>query len=341
MTPHDSAKRKSGLVELILSEKSESKDLFLKKYEFKTMIKKQEKIGIIFALIASIFYGLYPVLVNHGAQDIPPLIFSACITIIAMMGCFFYSLYKGTIKELRNTKAYPDLTMVTLCIVILPMILFFIGASQTSGLNTSFLLLSEMIFMLIFTHFIGEKTTKLKLVGALGVMVGAGLILYNGVLTFNTGDMLIILSTLPLPIGNFYAKKAFNVVSSETVLLFRFILGSLFLVPFAILMTKGPYSIKGIITENWILLTTIGLLIMAGSKIIWYEGFKRLDISKAISIGLTFPFFSLIVLIGFFDEIPSTYQWIGIAIMSIGVYFAAKRKSTPIEKTMYASQKKL
>ncbi|MCK5062170.1 EamA family transporter, partial [Candidatus Parcubacteria bacterium] len=63
------------------------------------------------------------------------------------------------------------------------------------------------------------------------------------------------------------------------------------------------------------------------------------DISKAISLAMTFPLFSLIVLIVFFKEIPSTFQWVGILVMAIGVYFSIKRTSTDPVLTKYAPQK--
>jgi drug/metabolite transporter (DMT)-like permease len=44
----------------------------------------------------------------------------------------------------------------------------------------------------------------------------------------------------------------------------------------------------------------------------WYEAFGRLDISKAISLSMTFPLFSLIMLAGIFKEAISSYQWLGI-----------------------------
>jgi len=63
---------------------------------------------------------------------------------------------------------------------------------------------------------------------------------------------------------------------------------------------------------------------------------KKLDISKAISLGMTFPIFSLIVLIGIFKETISTYQWIGVIIMMVGVYFSIKRPSTDPALTKYS-----
>ena len=302
------------------------------------MNKQKEKIGIFFALTGAAMWGMFPVLVNRGTQSMPPIMFAAITTLLAACGFFIYAVVKGKLHELKNKKSYSSLLMVTLCIVIIPYILFFIGSSKTSGINSSLLLLSEIIFTLLFTPLIGEKTTSKKIIGAMGVFIGAILILYNGTFSLNTGDILIILSTTTYPIGNFYAKKALNYVSPAIILLVRFSLGGFFIFFFA-LLTESQSNITQIMLQNWQIVLFTGLVLLGIGKIIWYEGLKRLDISKAISLSMIFPLFSLIVLIVFFQEIPSTYQWAGILVMGLGVYFSIKRQSTDPALTKYAPQK--
>jgi drug/metabolite transporter (DMT)-like permease len=276
-------------------------------------------------------------MVNRGVQNIPPLLFAAFSAILACVASFIYTAFRGKLHELKRVKAWFPLIMVTLCIVVIPYTLLFIGASKTSGTNTSVLLLSEIIFTLIFTPFIGEKTTLYKIIGAGGVFFGALLILFNGKLQLNIGDLLIILSTVPYPIGNFYAKKAMNIVSPATILFVRFILGGLFLFALAALTIKN-LNIQNVFIDNWKLILFNGLILLGIGKMIWYSGLKRLDISKGISLIMTFPLFSLIVLVGVFNEQISIYQWVGIAIMMIGVFFTIKRSSVDPAKTKYTPE---
>lgn len=297
--------------------------------------KKQEQLGVTFALVSAAMWGLFPVIVNFGVKDIPPLTYAAISTLLAALGAFVYFLSQKKLSELKNTKSYFPLFMVTLCIVIIPYTLFFIGASKTSGINTSLLLLAEIIFTLIFTPFIGEKTTRSKILGAGGVFIGALFILYNGSLAINLGDLLIIASTLTYPIGNFYAKKALNMVSPAAVLFIRFLFGGLFILMLALIF-EPVIEMTNIINKYWLIILFNGLVLLGIGKVIWYEGLKRLDISKAISLAMTFPLFSLIALLIFFQESISLYQGIGAAIMMIGVYFTAKRKSVDQSKTKYA-----
>jgi drug/metabolite transporter (DMT)-like permease len=297
----------------------------------------RENKGVILALISAALWGVFPVMVNRGSRSIPPLIFAAISTLLAAAGSFIYAALKRKLPELRKKEAYASLLMITLCIVIIPYTLFFIGSSMTSGINTSLLLLSEIIFTLIFTPLIGEKTTIEKLAGAAGVFIGALMILYNGTFHLNIGDIMVIASTATYPIGNFYAKKALNRVSPSIILFVRFFLGGLFMLSVALLAERQS-DMAAVISDDWPILLFTGLVLLGVGKIIWYEALNRLDISKAISLGMTFPLFSIILLVGIFKEPVSRYQWTGICIMMVGVFFSVRRLSTDPALTRYGPE---
>jgi drug/metabolite transporter (DMT)-like permease len=296
---------------------------------------KQETKGVLLALVNAALYGMFPVVVNRGSRLLMPLTFAAISALLAAFGSLVYTALKGKLHELKKRESYSSLLMVTLCIVVVPYTLLFIGSSMTSGINTSLLLLSEVVFTLMFTPLIGEKTTFEKLVGALGVLAGAGLILYNGEFRLKIGDIMVVGSTVTFPIGNFYAKKALFRVSPSTILLVRFSLGGLFMLLLAMLMETRSWTI---VFGEWPLLLFTGLVLLGVGKIVWYEALGRLDISKAISLGMTFPLFSLAVLIGVFRERVSAYQWIGIGAMMIGVFFSIRRPSIDPKLTRYAAE---
>ncbi len=294
----------------------------------------RETQGTVLALFSAALWGLFPVMVNRGSHHIPPLLFAAVTTLLAAAGSLCYTAFKGKFHELRNRKSYAALFMITLCIVIVPYTLLFIGAGKTSGINTSLLLLSEIIFTLLFTPFIGEKNTIEKLIGAFGVFCGAAFILYHGSFQPNTGDVLVILSTATYPVGNFYAKKAMAQVSPSIILSVRFFLGGLFLLLLS-MIAETPPTMGDVIIKNWPLLLLTGFVLLGAGKIVWYEALDRLDISKAISLSMTFPLFSLIVLTGFYEEPVSRQQAVGIIVMMVGVFFSAKRSSVDPATTKY------
>ena len=199
------------------------------------------------------------------------------------------------------------------------------------------LLLSEIPLVVLFTHFIGEKTTALKLLGAGGVLMGAFLLLYQGGRGLTWGDFLVMISTATYPVGNFYAKKAFHAVSPAIVLLVRLAIGGAFIGMLSWWFERGATSLaswKGV----WPLIAFNGVLLIGIAKVIWYEGMKRLDISKAIALGMAFPFFSVMYLIAWQGERITWGQWAGIAVMAAGVYFSVKRQSVDPQLTKYAAE---
>lgn len=297
--------------------------------------QKKETTGIIFLLTQSVLWGIFPIMINNGTKYIDPLFYAGISTLFASLTCFIYVVLSKNTKDLLNIKSYPYVLLVTLLIIIIPYSLFFIGASKTSGINTSLLLLSEIIFTLIITPFFGEKSSFYKILGAGGIFLGASCILYNGNLKINTGDILIILSTLCYPFGNFFAKKALNLISPSAILFFRSFIGGLIILLISHFVSPDLEKIKTIATNLPIILLS-GSILMAASGILFYEGLKRLDISKTISLVMTFPISSLFILIFVTKENISIYKWIGIIFMATGVYFTIKRKSTDPKLTKYA-----
>ncbi|MEK7544546.1 MAG: DMT family transporter [Patescibacteria group bacterium] len=298
------------------------------------MNAKKEQHGVAYGLLGAAVGSLWPVLIHQGTQKIAPISFTAIVSIIATVVLFIYAVSKGKFSEIKKKKAYLPITIIALCSVIIPPVLIAIGSKYTSGTNTSMLILTEILYSVIFTHFIGEKTTMLKICGALGVLAGAILIIYKGNLDFNKGDIIIALAPITYPFGSFYSKKVLHHVSSKTLLWIRYFIGSVVLVIFSQIFEPQEKYLE-IIQTNWPLLIFFAIVVLAIGKSINYESFKRLDISKFIAIGMTAPFFSLIMLTTIFHEKISQSQWIGIAVMAIGVYLSIKRTSTHSNETMY------
>lgn len=297
------------------------------------MKTNKENIGSLFIFLSSFIWALFPIIVNKGTHTIPPLTFAGLSTLTTALCAFFFLIPSQRWSEVSNKKSFVPLLVLTLCIVIIPYSLFFMGAQRTSGINSSFLLLMEVIFTLIFTHFIGEKTTRIKLIGSLGVFIGACFIVLHTTFIPNLGDILIVASTATYPIGNFYSKIALKHTSIPTILFFRSFLGGLFILCLGIFFEHQ--SLPTILHDHWKLIALNGVIILGLSKLFWYKGLRFLDISKAISLSIIAPLFSLLVLVFFFHEKISFYQGVGISIMMIGMYFSIKRKSVESHLTKY------
>lgn len=287
----------------------------------------EEGKGSLYIVASAALWGMYPILAHGWAKEIPPLFFGGILSVLAAISMSIIMIGRGEARELLRREAYFPLLMVSICIVVLPNIFFFIGAARTSSINASVLMLSEMVFTLISTPFFGERNTTEKYIGGLGIMIGAGMVLYSGgAIHFNQGDLFIILSTVSYPIGNFYSKRALYLVSPATVVSARYIVGGVILMTMSA-ATEPIGRFIPLISQYWLMFVLVGAVLLPLCKLSFYEGLKRLDISKSISIEMTYPFFSLIFLLLFFDTQIFIHQMIGVGVMVVGTIYAVKRKS--------------
>lgn len=291
--------------------------------------KKPETLGVILVLIVAIFWGMFPIVVNKGSQHIPPLFFAAASIFMGAIAAAIVSLLKKDLRKILNKKALVWGVLVAFTMAAFPYGLMFIGARLTSGINTSALLLSEIIFTIIITPILGEKPTLYKTFGGLLVLFGAFVILFKGG-TLNIGDLLIIVSTALLPFGNYCGKRALHYISAENLLIIRYFIGGLVLFIMSVSMEDSTEIIPSII-NYWPYIALNGVLLLGLVNILWYEGLKRLQVSKAVFLLMTYPIFSLLFLSVFYDEKPNIFQMVGVSIIVLGAYFTAKPDTALLE----------
>ncbi len=287
----------------------------------------KEKTGELLILGETLVYSLFPIIIAHSIKIMPPILFAGMSTLMASITLFLFLLIKKNLKSLKNLKTIKYTLGVTLFIIIIPSILIFTGSSKTSGINTTMLLQMEILFtFIIFGLFKIEKITIRKTMGALIILIGAIFIIYNGNTSLNTGDLLIIAGTFFYPIGNIFAKKALEISTPSTILFIRSLLGGIVLICLSLIFEKQDDTLEKI-SVYWPLILLNGIFIYHLSKILWYEGIKRIDISKAIPIGVGgYPALGLLFAILFLKEIPTIYQIIGFIVILIGIFILIKKR---------------
>lgn len=296
---------------------------------------RSEQIGAI-AIIGSIsIWGFFPIIANYSARFIPPVLFAGVSTLTTGIVLFFYLLARGDFnKKLFNRRAVFAISMNTILSIILAFIFIFIGASLTSAINTALLLQTELLFtFLILGIFFGEKITRQKIGGGLIVLVGATAILFNGSFSLNIGDLLIVIGTIFYPFGNRYAKQALELTSPAVLIFLRGILGGVFLIIFSLLFESHILTVGQSIKDNLPLILVQGIIIMGFSKFIWFEGFKRLSITRSIAIGMAQPAFSLVYAFLLLGEVPNVYQITGLFVIIGGVYMLTRADPKHVSKS--------
>lgn len=272
-----------------------------------------------------IVFSLFPLIINAGTKIMPPLFFAGVSLLIAAILFLSYLIFTKQLNQILNHAVLKASTIVTLLVVVIPYFAIFTGTKLTSGINTAIFLQTEILFALILCRFwLKEKISRIQLFGSLSIFIGALFVLYSGHFGLNTGDILIILGTSIYPLGNHYSQKALRIASPMLILFIRSALGGILLIILSLLFEKqiSPLSLS---TKDLWLIIANGLGMMFISKILWYEGLKRLSLTKATALTMSYPIFTLLFAAIFLKELPTAYQLVGLTIIMIGVYLTTAK----------------
>lgn len=244
-------------------------------------------------------------------------------SLIIALVFFIAIMYKrDRFKELKNTDAYKDLLLTSFWITLL-FTLVFIGMQYTTAGNMAVIIFLQLLFSYLYFNVFGkEKMDSIHLIGAVIMGTGALIILIPDDLTFNKGDLLILIAAAIAPIANLYQKRARTFCSSETILGFRTVVG----LPFIALMA---YFYEPVVTYEAFLsalpyLLFIGILIYVVSKIMWIEALHRTSITKVSAMMGLVPMMTLFFAYFYLHEVPDLRQIFGIIPVLAGGYLLTK-----------------
>lgn len=293
--------------------------------------KKRELVGELFILSKMPIVGIFPIIINYVTKLMPPLLFAGASAIVAGLSVFLYLLFTKQLMRPVSRKALGYILGITVFIIIIPSIFIFIGTSMTSSINTTILLQTELLFtFLICGIFYREPITAQKLIGGFFILGGATAVLFNGSFSLNWGDILIILGTAFYPIGNIFAKKALALTGSAFIILLRSIIGGVFLMVLSLVFEKYNMPLTTYVRENFIYILLNGVAIYCVAKLLFYEGLKRIDISRTIAIGIATPAVSLLYAFLFLKEMPDAYQILGLAVILAGLFVITRKKTEAV-----------
>ena len=248
--------------------------------------------------------------------------------LIALVFFIILMAKRDRFKELKNRAAYKDLLLTSFWITTL-FTLIFIGMQYTTAGNMAVIIFLQLLFSYLYFNVLGkEKMDRLHLIGA-GIMgVGALIILIPDDLTFNKGDLLILIAAAIAPIANLYQKRARNYCSSETILGFRTVVGLPFIALLAYIF-EAPASYENFMSALPSLLV-IGIAVYVISKIMWIEALHRISITKVSAMMGLLPVMTLFFAYVYLGEVPELRQILGIVPVLAGGYMLTR----PIRPTL-------
>lgn len=286
--------------------------------KFQTLSKERQ--GEAFTISTMLLWGFFPIVSILAYQHVTALFTAVTMTIISSVFFGLVMLARKRFAELSIRAAWRPILWTTFYIVVVTYTLLFFGYAHTTAGSGSIVALSQVLFSIIFFGLVlrTEKYTREALFGSLLMLVGAAIVLFQGSFSLEWGNWLILLAMITAPIGNYYQQQARRLISAETLLFVRSLLGSIFLLPFFFFFDSFEHQTN--IAAAIPVLIIGGVLILGLAKIFWIESIHRISVAKAVSLENFSPFITLIAAFFILGEVPTWWQVAGFLPMLAGAW---------------------
>lgn len=272
-------------------------------------------------LVMALIEGAGVVLIHYSTTLYPPILLIALTIAVACIGIWLHSLVTKQSLFAFPRSAWRDVFGVALCIVIIPMPIWYVGTSLSSSINTALLNPAQVVFAFLYgALFFGERIKWRHVLGAISVIVGIGFVVYKGADAVNIGDVLMLLAHAIFPFGNNYAKRALNVMTPLQLIFWRYALGVGFLLLFSYVFEQWPSVEHMIAWSNAWTIVIAGIVIYVLAKICFYVGLPLAGVARSTAIFSASPAFTLLTVFVIFGTRPSVTQWCGFVLTMVGSY---------------------
>ncbi|MDP4142923.1 MAG: DMT family transporter [Bacillota bacterium] len=285
---------------------------------------------VIFAAIATLLWGSafpavkigYSIFRISGSDTASKLIFAGYRFTIAGTMVLGISLVLNKTIFPSSKKDFSRLAILGLLQTTIQYIFFYIGLSNTTGVNGSIMSSAGTFFSVIFAHFIykNDKLSYSKIIGCIAGFIGVVIVNFeNGMhFSFNFyGDGFIIISAAASAIAAIYAKEISNSINAIIVTGYQLFLGGMVLIVLGY-VTGG--KLANFTPNSTMLLVYLGFL-SAAAFTLWTTLMKYNKVGSISIYNFLTPIFGAILSSIFLGEnILEIKNAAALVLVCIGIY---------------------
>lgn len=284
-----------------------------------------ERVGIAYVILHVLLWGLFPVFAKSTFASISPL---WSMAIGALAASLFFACIVSVQRKwftlphaLRSIGVWSN----TFFNGILFYVCFYVGLRSTTAGNASIVALFEVLTTIIILGSVrkSERMTMMRIVGALLILFGVLVILLRNATIPHGGELLILLATFFVPLGNLAGKDALLKISSVMILLVRSVVSGIVLCLIAWLVEGLPAW------ENVLkVLPTVlfmGFFLLGFAKVFWMESMSRIQIAQGVSLGSLSPIVTIVVGALVLDESIHLYHLLSLIPVLIGIHLIVRQ----------------
>lgn len=285
---------------------------------------KKSTLGIIFALLAALFYSLVNPINKLIGNDISPLLSTSMlyfgmfvVGIVIFLAQLIFKKQKS--EERLNKKDIPFLVLATLfhcgAAVSLLFGLRYISASNASLLGSFEIISTSLIAFFLFK----ENISKYLWIGIVFIFAACLVVSINDFsnLNFSLGTILCLISPICFGFANNFLKKV-SKRSPSQIITFMGLVNGLITFGIAFIIGERFTSFSATFAE-----LGVGALSYGVALILFLYAERYIGASKTSAFFSLAPFIAIILSLIIFLEQPHYTFYIGIALMFVGFVFAS------------------
>jgi len=284
----------------------------------------------ILLVLTALFWGGSWVVVKQLTAEVDP-IFIATVRFL-IVSVFFLPVAVWLHKKGEKVKISDLGTILLLGIfgVTLLYILQYYGISLTTAINASLMITFNPTMTLILSAmFLDEKINLKKILAIIIAFLGAFLVITNGSIDFEKmigsieGSLLTLGSTTCWAIYTVINKKTLNRHSPLFITVYTSIIGTILLIPVA-LLASSPDKLFTLSINGWLGLLYLAVLCSVFGYSAWSYSLEKLDASKVAIFNYLIPLFAVVLSYLFLGESLTPYSAFGAFLIFAGVYYSTR-----------------
>ena len=257
----------------------------------------------------------------------PPFLFNTLRYPMAGLACLLtLKLQKFSIK-IKKTD-WPKIIFLSFLASVAYQTIYIFGLEQTKGGNVFIIFSICPIFVCIITFIKGKsQLNKTQFVSSLIALLGLFITTYDDFhnSSFDTGSILILISTLGWAFYTFTASEILKKYNSMLINGYVLLIGTFFHATMAVLTKQSNLTILASVSfQAWVSFFISGLGSLYISYTLYSYGIKLLGPEKASQYSYLGPPIGLCFALIFLDETVTFFQVTGMILILIGVYKTQK-----------------
>ncbi len=245
------------------------------------------------------------------------------------------ALRKRSVVRPRRSDV-PRLLAVGLAGNVVYQLMFIVGLDATLAGNASILLATAPVWTAIFSVWSGhERVSASFWVGASGTVVGIVFVVLGGasnalLLGRDTvlGDLLILIAAVVWALYTVWGRPLVDRYGSLPATAWTLWIGTVPLV-----LIGAPTLTRSMLTDlgptGWLAIAYAGILGIGVAYLIWYRGVAVLGSARTAIYSNTVPIVALAVAWVWLGERPGALQYLGGALVLLGVAWTRRARVTP------------